>query len=660
MRILFIGDIFAKVGRDLVKRGVPALVRTHEIDLVIANGENSAGGFGITREISKELFDTGIAVMTSGNHVWDKREILAFIDEEPRLLRPFNYPAGVPGRGSTIVTTAAGTRVGVLNLMGRVFMNAIDDPFTIGRAEVERLRAHADVVFVDFHAEATSEKVALGLASRRAGHRGRRHAHARADRRCAGAAGRHRLLHRCGHDRAARRRDWRRQGTRHQSVPDRPAGQVRHGLGSPAPARGHRHRRRRRPRHRHRTPEPHAHRPRGPAVNSLFDLPFEDEPLDPETVRPLETPVPLNERRDSQGASPPKRVADDEPAATRDGGPTGPRRRRGRPRLPTPDSRLPPTGAGAERSSTPRTYSVSELTHAVRQSLEQQFGRVWVEGEIADCTNSQGNIYFTLKDGGAQLSAVLWRTDAARLRFRLTTGLHVLVKGRVSVYVPRGRYQLLADSIEPKGAGALQVAFEQLKKRLQAEGLFDPARKRPLPMLPRRIGVVTSLEGAALRDVLRVLRTRRAPADIVISPTRVQGEGAGAEIARAIARVSRVAGVDVLIVGRGGGSLEDLWAFNEEVVARAIAASPVPVIAAVGHEVDTTMADFVADVRAATPSQAAEIVVRQASEFRDRLATARRQMAAAPAQPPRPTADAPPAHRTAPGLRALPRRGAQS
>ncbi len=162
MRILFIGDIFAKVGRDLVKRAVPALVRTRAIDLVIANGENSAGGFGITREISRELFDTGIAVMTSGNHVWDKREILAFIDEEPRLLRPFNYPAGTPGRGSTIVTTADGTRVGVLNLMGRVFMTALDDPFSLGRAEVERLKAHADIVFVDFHAEATSEKIALG------------------------------------------------------------------------------------------------------------------------------------------------------------------------------------------------------------------------------------------------------------------------------------------------------------------------------------------------------------------------------------------------------------------------------------------------------------------------------------------------------------------
>jgi metallophosphoesterase (TIGR00282 family) len=162
MRILFIGDIFAKVGRDLVRRAVPALVRRHAVDLVIANGENAAGGFGITRELSKELFDTGIAIMTSGNHVWDKRELLTFIDEEPRLLRPFNYPAGTPGRGSTIVTTASGVRVGVLNLMGRVFMTALDDPFSLGRAEVERLKAHASIVFVDFHAEATSEKIAMG------------------------------------------------------------------------------------------------------------------------------------------------------------------------------------------------------------------------------------------------------------------------------------------------------------------------------------------------------------------------------------------------------------------------------------------------------------------------------------------------------------------
>ena len=162
MRILFIGDIFAKVGRELVKRAIPALVASRDIDIVIANGENAAGGFGITRELSHELFGMGIAVMTSGNHVWDKREILTFIDEEPRLLRPFNYPAGTPGRGSTIVTTPSGARVGILNLMGRVFMHAIDDPFTLGRAEVERLKQHAPVVFVDFHAEATSEKIAMG------------------------------------------------------------------------------------------------------------------------------------------------------------------------------------------------------------------------------------------------------------------------------------------------------------------------------------------------------------------------------------------------------------------------------------------------------------------------------------------------------------------
>jgi len=162
MRILFVGDIFAKVGRDLVKRAVPALVARRGIDVVIANGENAAGGFGITRDIAKELFATGIAVMTSGNHVWDKKELLTFIDEEPRLLRPFNYPAGTPGRGSTIITAPSGERVGVVNLMGRVFMTALDDPFSLGRAEIERLKAHAPTVFVDFHAEATSEKIAMG------------------------------------------------------------------------------------------------------------------------------------------------------------------------------------------------------------------------------------------------------------------------------------------------------------------------------------------------------------------------------------------------------------------------------------------------------------------------------------------------------------------
>ncbi len=371
-------------------------------------------------------------------------------------------------------------------------------------------------------------------------------------------------------------------------------------------------------------------------MNSLFDLPFEDEPLAPEDLQPLDVPPPFAEApavpSRTAPANPPGPAAVPAPSTASAPAPATWRGERAAPRegrAPADAASMPVPGGhrpGGEERARPRVFSVSELTHAVRQSLEGQFTRVWVEGEIADCTNSGGNIYFTLKDGGAQLSAVLWRTDAARLRFRLTTGLHVLVKGRISVYVPRGRYQLLADSIEPRGAGALQLAFEQLKARLQAEGLFAATRKRALPMLPRRIGVVTSLDGAALRDILRVLRTRHAPADIVISPTRVQGDGAAAEIARAIARVSRVAGVDVLIVGRGGGSLEDLWAFNEEIVARAIAGAPVPVIAAVGHEVDTTIADLVADVRAATPSQAAEIVMHQASDFRDRLAGARRQM----------------------------------
>ncbi|HTU99369.1 MAG TPA: exodeoxyribonuclease VII large subunit, partial [Luteitalea sp.] len=233
-------------------------------------------------------------------------------------------------------------------------------------------------------------------------------------------------------------------------------------------------------------------------MTSLFDLPFEDEPLTPEDLQPVDVPAappPIPEPvvqppvvvAPAQDDAAPKRRTESAPTVRREGG--------------------------------PHVYSVSELTHTVRQSLEQQFPRVWVEGEIADCSSNQGHVYFTLKDGGAQLPCVLWRTDAVRIRFKLTTGLHVLAKGRLSVFAPRGRYQLMVDAIEPRGDGALRLAFEQLRARLQAEGLFAPTRKRPLPMLPRRIAIVTSLEGAALRDVLRVLRTRRAPADVVISPT---------------------------------------------------------------------------------------------------------------------------------------------
>ncbi len=213
----------------------------------------------------------------------------------------------------------------------------------------------------------------------------------------------------------------------------------------------------------------------------------------------------------------------------------------------------------------------------------------------------------------------MWRSAARALRFTPEDGLHVVARGRVSVYDPKGEYQLVCEHMEPQGAGALQLAFEQLKKRLSAEGLFAQERKRPLPALPRKIGIVTSLDGAAVRDIVTVISRRYPNVHLVIRPTRVQGEGAAADIARGLQAVAAVPGVDVIIVGRGGGSIEDLWAFNEEVVARAIAASPVPVISAVGHETDVTIADFVADLRAPTPSAAAEMVVAGQEEFRARI-----------------------------------------
>lgn len=295
--------------------------------------------------------------------------------------------------------------------------------------------------------------------------------------------------------------------------------------------------------------------------------------------------------------------------------------------LPFEDDDQPAREPDVAPAAGPRIYTVRQLTAQLRARIEDAFPRVWVEGELADCRSWQsGHVYFSLKDGDAQLQGVMFRTEAARLKFTPAPGMHVLVRGRLTVYPSKGQYQLVADAMEPRGAGALQLALEQVKRRLQADGLFDLARKRPLPMLPRRVGVVTSLDGAALRDILRVLRTRRAPVDIVVSPARVQGDGAAADLARALRRVCAVDDVDVVIIGRGGGSAEDLWAFNDEHLARAIAACAVPVVSAVGHEIDTTMADFVADVRAATPSQAAELVVRQAAEFSDRLAGITRQL----------------------------------
>jgi exodeoxyribonuclease VII large subunit len=267
-----------------------------------------------------------------------------------------------------------------------------------------------------------------------------------------------------------------------------------------------------------------------------------------------------------------------------------------------------------------RVYTVSELTAAIRGTLETQFGEIWVEGELSNCRAwNTGHLYFTLKDRGAQIKAVMFRTAVRYLRFSADDGLHVIARGRLGVYDPKGEYQLVCEHMEPRGLGARQLAFEQLKKKLQAEGLFDPARKRPLPALPRRIGIVTSLDGAAIRDIIKVLGRRHPNAHLIVRPTRVQGDGAADEVVRALRAIARVPGVDVIIAGRGGGSVEDLWVFNEEAVARAIAAARVPVISAVGHETDFTIADFVADVRAPTPSAAAEMVVASHAEFRARV-----------------------------------------
>ena len=280
------------------------------------------------------------------------------------------------------------------------------------------------------------------------------------------------------------------------------------------------------------------------------------------------------------------------------------------------DDPAPPEDELPSPPSRRQVFTVGELTARLRLLLEGKFADVWVEGEILNCRVwNTGHMYFTLKDSGAQIRSVMFRSAVRMLRFKPQDGLRVIVRGRVSVYDPKGEYQLVCEQMEPEGLGALQLAFDQLKKRLGAEGLFDERRKRPLPELPRKIGVVTSLDGAAVHDIVNVLRRRHPNAHVVIRPARVQGDGAALDIARAIGAIARVPGVEVVIIGRGGGSAEDLWAFNEEVVARAMAGCPVPTISAVGHESDVTIADFVADVRAATPSAAAEMVVARRDDF---------------------------------------------
>jgi len=337
----------------------------------------------------------------------------------------------------------------------------------------------------------------------------------------------------------------------------------------------------------------------------LFDLPSEEEdddgPWSPGD-RPGPNLRPSNERPSAE-------------QSTRPGGPrdtTGVSRGLETSGGSAPTADLPP--------GTRRALTVTDLRIRVRDLLETEFFEVWVEGELSNCRHwNTGHMYFTLKDSSAQVKGVIFRSALRYLKFKPADGMHVVARGRVTVYEPKGEYQIVCEHLEPQGVGALQLAFDQLKKRLQQEGLFDAARKRALPALPRKIGIVTALDGAAIQDIIKVLRRRHANVHLIIRPARVQGEDAALEIATGIRAIGRVPGVDVVIVGRGGGSIEDLWAFNEEIVARAIARCPVPVISAVGHETDITIADFVADLRAPTPSAAAEIVVAAKSDLSARI-----------------------------------------
>jgi exodeoxyribonuclease VII large subunit len=272
--------------------------------------------------------------------------------------------------------------------------------------------------------------------------------------------------------------------------------------------------------------------------------------------------------------------------------------------------------------------TVAQLTGRIKDLLEGAFPEVWVEGEISNLTAPQsGHIYFTLKDEQSQVRAVLFRSSQRHLKFMLEHGMQVICRGRIGVYEPRGEYQVVVEYVEPKGVGALQKAFEALKARLEQEGLFSRGRKKPLPVLPRRIGIVTSPTGAAIRDILRVIRRRHPRIEVLLYPVPVQGAGAAPAIVEAVRYFNRERNVDVMIVGRGGGSLEDLWAFNEEAVVRAVAGSRIPVISAVGHETDYTITDFAADLRAPTPSAAAEMVVESEAHLRETVASLQTRLA---------------------------------
>ncbi len=276
----------------------------------------------------------------------------------------------------------------------------------------------------------------------------------------------------------------------------------------------------------------------------------------------------------------------------------------------------------------PQVLSVSDVNRAIRSTLEGKFKILWIKGEISNFkAHTSGHFYFSLKDTKAQINAVMFRGFNQALKFKPRDGMEVIVRGKITVYEPRGNYQIFCELMEPVGAGAMQLAFEQLKQKLEKEGLFDRARKRPIPSLPKHVAVVTSPTGAAIRDILNVLGRRFRGLRVTVVPALVQGDGAAASIVKGIQLAQKMNDVDVLIVGRGGGSIEDMWCFNDERVARAIASCRVPVISAVGHEIDFTIADFVADLRAPTPSAAAELVCRNAAEICDRILTLDKRLA---------------------------------
>lgn len=281
----------------------------------------------------------------------------------------------------------------------------------------------------------------------------------------------------------------------------------------------------------------------------------------------------------------------------------------------------------AEKANEPSVLSVEQLNVYIKQLLEGQVGQVWVRGELSNFkAHTSGHFYFSLKDSKSQITAVMFRGNNSRLKFKPTDGMEVIVRGRITVYEPRGNYQLMCEMMEPVGAGALQKAFEQLKTKLKSEGLFEASRKRPLPTFPRHIAIVTSPTGAAIRDIMNVLSRRAKTIQVTVVPTIVQGEAAAPQIREALRKAIGLPEVDVIIVGRGGGSIEDMWCFNDEALARQIAASPIPIVSAVGHEIDFTIADFVADLRAPTPSAAAELVAKSTSELANKVKSAERML----------------------------------